>query len=201
MVAQRLLHALTLSVLPLTAMAGNGLVPPAADTLWPRWHARIAVQGAQTSTHSISSLAEGRSSLLGLQGGALLGDYHFAQRWFGVFRASGGLLMGVHGGAPVLSADIGTRLGLTVLRGESQAPLPGAYASDSTDTVPYLGVGFSSDLWKNALSVTADLGLVASQPSAALGVGRALFGNQGMERAMREMRIAPLLQLGVRYAF
>jgi hypothetical protein len=199
--AQRLVQALILGVSPLTVLAGTGLVPPAADALWPRWHARIAVQGAQTASRSLSTLVEGASNPVGLQGGALLGDYHFARPWFGVFRASGGLLVGAQGGAPLLSADLGPRLGLSVLRGDSPAPVPGLYAGDSTETVPYLGVGFSSDLWKSALSVRADLGVVAAQPSAALGVGRALFGNQGVERAMREMRIAPLLQLGIRYAF
>lgn len=201
MIAQRLLHALVLCVSPLTAVAASGLVPPEADVLWPRWHARIAVQGAQISARSLSSLVEGGSAPLGLQGAALLGDYHFAQPGFGVFRASGGLLMGAQGGAPLLSAPIGPRLGVSVLRGDVQAPLPGGYASESADAVPYLGVGFASGPWNGALSVNADLGLVAGQPSAALGVGRALFGNQGMERALREMRIAPLLQLGIRYAF
>lgn len=199
--SSRLLHALILWASPLVAAAATGLVPPEPDVLWPRWHARIAVQAGQTTAHSLSSLVDGRSTPLGLQGAALLGDYHFAQPWFGVFRASGGLLIGAQGGAPLLSAPIGPRLGVSVLRGEALAPLQFGSASENSDTVPYVGLGFASSPWKGALSVTADLGLVAGQPSAAGDVGRALFGNQGMERALREMRIAPLLQLGVRYAF
>jgi hypothetical protein len=32
-------------------------------------------------------------------------------------------------------------------------------------------------------------------------VSRAVFGNQAMDNALRELRLSPLLQLGVRYAF
>ena len=33
------------------------------------------------------------------------------------------------------------------------------------------------------------------------GVGRAVFGNQGMEGALRDLRLSPVLQLGVSYTF
>ena len=32
-------------------------------------------------------------------------------------------------------------------------------------------------------------------------LGQALLGNQGMERALRDLRLAPVFQLGVRYTF
>jgi hypothetical protein len=51
------------------------------------------------------------------------------------------------------------------------------------------------------LSITADLGWVAERPGAAGQVGRALFGNQGMDSALRDLRVSPVLQLGMRYTF
>jgi hypothetical protein len=62
-------------------------------------------------------------------------------------------------------------------------------------------LGFSGAAGLVGLSLNADLGLVAGRPEAAAGLGRALFGNQGMERSLRELRLAPVMQLGVRYSF
>jgi hypothetical protein len=49
--------------------------------------------------------------------------------------------------------------------------------------------------------LSAELGLVAERPSAVGGFGRALLGTQEMDLAVREMRLAPVLQFGLRYAF
>jgi len=185
------------AAVPLAAAAANGLVAPPADTLWPQWQARIGVQTASASPLGMSRLLDGGANPRSWQGGALLGDYYFATPSFGGFRASGGLMFGNTGGAPLLSAALGSRLGLTV-QGSGNAATPGA---DSPGTVPYLGLGFTSTAWWNALSVSADLGWVAEQPSAAGGVGRALFGNQGKDKAWRELRLSPVLQVGLRYSF
>jgi hypothetical protein len=70
----------------------------------------------------------------------------------------------------------------------------GGWGSESAWSQPYLGLGFTSATLLEGLSVTADLGWVSAQP-------RALFGDQGTRQALREMRIAPVMQLGLRYAF
>lgn len=70
----------------------------------------------------------------------------------------------------------------------------GGWGSESTWSQPYLGVGFTSATLLEGLSVTADLGWVSAQP-------RALFGDQATRQALREMRIAPVMQLGLRYSF
>ena len=186
-----------LAAMPLAATAANGLVAPPADRLWPQWQARIGMQTASASPLGLSRLLEGGATPRSWQGGALLGDYYFAMPSFGGFRASGGLMFGSTGGAPLLSAALGSRIGLTV-QGTGNAATPGA---DSPGTVPYVGLGFTSTAWWNALSVSADLGWVAEQPSAAASVGRALFGNQGKDNAWRELRLSPVLQVGLRYAF
>jgi hypothetical protein len=107
-------------------------------------------------------------------------------------------MTGALGGTPLASANAGARLGLAIASGGAATTAPG---TESAGTVPYLGLGFTSGAWRNALAITADFGLVAERPAAAGNVGRAIFGNQGMESALRELRVSPVLQLGVRYAF
>lgn len=181
----------------LPALAQDGLVAPKIDWLWPQVQARITVQTAALSPLSTTSLARDPSSLplRGIQSGGLFGDYTFATEGFGSFRASGGLLLGHLGGAPWRSTGIGGRLGIAVLDGGAAA------ASAEPATVPYLGLGYNSPTLWTGFSLSADLGLVAGHPSGLSGFGRALLGNQAMDLAVREMRLAPVLQLGVRYEF
>jgi hypothetical protein len=138
------------------------------------------------------------ASTRGLQGGAVLGDYYFATPSFGAFRASGGLMVGVQGGAPLSAATPGGKFGLAV---SSLGGTGLAIASDSPAAMPYLGLGFTGSPWHSSLALTADLGLVAERPGAAGNVGRAVFGNQGLDGALRELRLSPVLQLGVSVQF
>lgn len=192
--ARTLSLALTGAVVSATALAADGLLPPAADALWPQWQARVAVQTAGSLPLTLSGLHDGSAAPRGLQGGSVLGDYYFATPWFGSFRASGGLLVGSQAGAPAASAMAGSRLSLAL--NSSSVPLlaPGA---DGPGTVTYLGLGYSSPIGRSSLAVTADVGMVTEH----LGTGRALFGNQARDSALRELRVSPLLQLGVRYTF
>jgi hypothetical protein len=175
--------------------AQDGITAPAAGWLWPQIQARITLQTAALSPLAASSLAHpvDGSAPRGLTGGGVFGDYVFARPSYGSFRATSGLLLGQAAGAPVLSTGVGSRLDLTLLDGAAQS----AAAFDGT-TMPYLGFGYSSPALWGGLSVSADLGLAAGRLS---GVGRALAGQQAWDQAVREMRLTPLLQLGVRYAF
>jgi len=184
-----------LGLLPLVAAAGEGLAAPAAETLWPQWRARIAVQTTALSPLAGASLLDGGSSPRPLQGASVLGDYVFAVPWFGSFRASGGLLFGNVSGAPLSSATAGPRLGLSVQGGAAAA-----WGPDGGSTLPYLGLGFSSAAWLPSLSLSADLGWVAGQSSALAGGGRPLFGNPN-GAGWRELRVSPVVQLGLHYAF
>ena len=178
--------------------AADGLVAPSAETLWPRWQARIAVQAATVSPLAMSSLIDGANSQRGVRGGALFGDYYFATPSFGSFRASGGVISGSLAGLPLASASSGGLLGLSV--NSIAAPL-NTVGADTAGTTPYLGLGFTGAPWRNGLSISADIGLVAEHPTSALGVGRAVFGSQAMDNAVRDLRLSPLFQLGVHYAF
>ncbi len=191
--------------------AGQGLTAPQPDVWWPQWQARLSLQTAPLASallYTDGSTQAGLSPQRGVRGGALLGDYYFARPLMGQLRASGGLMFGPLGGAPqgfasspfsVPGSALPTRLGLSLLG--SATPASRWPASEGTETVPYVGLGYSGSWWGDSLSLTADLGMVSERPTAAGNVGRAVFGNQGMNQALRDLRLSPVLQLGMRYAF
>jgi hypothetical protein len=74
-------------------------------------------------------------------------------------------------------------------------------SADNVSTVPYLGIGYSEVSLKTRWGFWADIGLVVQSPGSALGVGRVLSGTQGVDELMRELRMAPMVQLGVSYSF
>jgi hypothetical protein len=197
---RKMIRVLGLGLTGLTtgACVAQGLSLPAAEALWPQWQARITLLTGGGAALALAPLSESGAAPTGLRGGALVGDYVFATPAFGRFRASGGVLSGHLGGLPLASMPAGQRLGVDVQRGV--APLWGP-ASEAPAALPYIGLGFSGAVGLVGLSLTADLGLVAERPEAAAGLGRALFGNQGMERSLRELHLAPVMQLGVRYTF
>ena len=108
---------------------------------------------------------------------SLHGDYYF--RGFGVGKSAG-----VAGGFRATSGLVPST-GTTVL----------------VANLPYVGVGFSGIALDSGLAFSADVGLVADRPSDAPGSGRALFGPQPLDAAVRNLRLTPLLQIGMRYAF
>ena len=192
--------ALCLGLLAGGAWAADGLRAPAAETLWPQWQARLSLQAGVVSPLALTPLGDGAPTQRGVQGAALLGDYYFVtSSWLGGFRASGGLLVGSQGGVPLFNATAGGRWGLAVNSGGSAL---GYGPSDAGTAATYLGLGYTSPRWQHSgLALTADLGVAAERPGAAVGVGRALFGNQGSDQALREMRLSPMLQVGLRYSF
>jgi hypothetical protein len=174
------------------------LAAPTADLLWPHWQARITLQSASVSSVSLQGLADTGGMQRTFQGGGIFGDYYFANRSFGSFRASGGLMAGAIGGAPLAVTAPGPRLGLSL--SGSNLPLAGV-GLESLTTVPYLGLGFTGTRWLDGLSVTADIGIVAEHGPLAGGSRVAVFGSQAMDNAVRELRLSPVMQLGVRYTF
>jgi hypothetical protein len=191
------------------AWSANGLQPPTAESVWPQWQARLAVTVRPALTAPLGdSPVQDRQVLLfpsarGLQAASLLGDYYFATPSFGSFRASGGVRVGAanglaldYGASPVASNPTNWSLALN-----NSASSKAAALSDASNTTTYLGLGFSGAAWRSSLAFSADLGLLAERPGGAASAGRALLGNQGLENALREFRLSPLFQLGVRYTF
>jgi hypothetical protein len=181
-------------------LAAQGLQPPHAEDVWPQWQARVTLSMATWSPVRLTpDPSYGRPSL---QSGALYGDYYFDVPGLrlsstGGLRATGGLVVGTRGLAPT-GASLLRPNGAVGLSMQSALPTNG---DPGADTVPYLGLGYTGLAAKGGWGFTADLGLVAENPGGAGRVGRALFGNQSLDGAMRDMRFTPVIQVGVSYAF
>jgi hypothetical protein len=74
--------------------------------------------------------------------------------------------------------------------------------ADSSLTLPYVGVGYSNR-WStgpstglSALGISADFGLMAASPRSAVRLGQ-----QALDDTLRDLRLAPMLQLGVSYTY
>lgn len=186
MIIRPALMSITLSLLAGTAAAADGLVAPDGKDLWPQWQARITVSTSTLAPVSLTDPATPQRNAQQL--GALLGDYYFnvpglrLPASVGGLRATGGLLANTHG----------LSLG------------PGAWLRDGSSADPavaYLGLGYTGQAAKGGWGISADLGLAAEGAGGASRLGRALFGNQGFDNTNRELRLSPVLQLGVSYAF
>ena len=66
---------------------------------------------------------------------------------------------------------------------------------------PYLGFGYSALSAKSGWSFSADLGVMSLSPGGVVRFGRAGNGNQGFDDLVRDLRLAPVLQLGISYSF
>lgn len=186
---------------PAVAVANQGLVPQAGEWVWPQVQARITLQtaalaqGGLFATGGLGRLADPAAAQRGVQGGAVLGDYVFASPAFGNFRATSGVLLGAQGGVPTGQGASSARLSVSVLEGS--APANG----EGPATMPYLGLGYSTPAVWRSFYLSADLGVVAGRPAGIAGLGRAVLGSQAKDAAMRDLRLAPMLQLGMRYSF
>jgi hypothetical protein len=194
-----------LALVSTAAPAAEGDSPyPGTDQIsWSRWQGRLSLGTPSTPWRLGADYPAAK-----LSSASLMGDYYFSRslvgpRQLGGFRATSGLIFGprsmlgtaqpgfVGGGA----FSIGSRA-----IGQAAMPLGGDPAAD-TATVPYLGVGYTNLSVRSGWSFNADLGLMAQGSGNAGRLGRSLYGGQNLDDAVREMRMTPLLQLGVSYAF
>lgn len=157
---------------------------------WPRWHARVGVVGP--SARSDLSLLAATPRLYGAQ---VLGDYYFAGPGFGAgrvaggFRATSGLLLGGRTAA-LGAAALPSPTGLSFTRSWADP------STEASSTVPYVGIGYTGLSVRGGWGFTADVGLMA------LGGGlRVPMQGSGFDDALRDLRLAPVLQLGVSYSF
>lgn len=184
------------------AFAQSGLRVGESDMAWPRWQARIGLASASLGgSTSLVSASPWAGSGLQLRSAQVLGDYYFSgsgllprHAWGGGFRATSGLLIGSHGVAPAAPAR-GAGLSLSMARSSA------AQVGEDGGAVPYVGVGYTG-LSHKGFSFTADLGLVAARSTpGGLRAGRALSGAQSIDDLVRDLRLEPVLQMGVSYSF
>ncbi len=128
---------------------------------------------------------------------SLLGDYYLTgalgHRSAGGIRATSGVLLGPRA----------TLWGSLPSGGLFQVDRrPGAPdAAGENHTVPYLGVGYTGLSLRGGWGLSVDLGLMALHPRSATQLGGVLTGSQSLDNTLRELRLSPILQLGVSYSF
>lgn len=190
------------------AAYGDGLAP----TL-PRLQGRVRL-GMSASTLDLSPLAAaGADARVNLSGASVLGDYYFGNRVatrdgdVAGFRATTGVYVGSRAGLWGGPASFAPGTAALIVERQSFSLAAPAWIDDATNndrassTVPYIGLGYSSGSLKGGFSYSADLGLMALNPGNALRLGRA-FGNvQSLDDLLRDLRFAPVVQVGVSYSF
>jgi hypothetical protein len=202
--------ALLVGVTTASAAAGQGegLVPTQAN-LWPRWQGRLVLDARPTPLQPDVFSVD--SSGLKISGAGLLGDYYFARSLRGVgsgggFRATSGVFLGAHAaGTPLSTAPavgLAGRAFNVDRRSLGSLSLPTSAESNADNSaIPYLGVGYTGMAGRGGWGFSADFGLMALGPGSAVKLGRVFTGNQSLDGALRDMRLSPLLQLGISYSF
>ena len=195
--------ALGVAVQWAAAQTGSGLAVSDDAPGWARWQARIAINSSTPLWRS--DLARGDAAGLKVQGLGLIGDYYFARlplgsHGAGGFRASSGVLLG--SGAPLWAAQApggSSQFGLGRRNLSLLSALPGADPALDSSTVPYVGVGYSGLTGRGGWGFAADVGVMALHGDS-VRFGR-LSGAQSLDDLLRDLRLTPVLQLGVSYSF
>lgn len=195
--------ALTMSAGGNAWALGDGLVPSGA-TLWPRWQGRLALGTYSPAAHPDTMNIDGQGLKIG--GASLLSDYYFSRTLRGIgsasgFRATSGLFIGTRSTSLLLgtaSASLGGRpfnvdrrtVGIWGMSNTADSNVDQA-------AVPYVGLGYTGLAGRGKWGFTADLGVMALKPDSAVKLGH----GASLDDALRDMRLSPLLQLGVTYSF
>lgn len=183
---------------------GDGLSPAIDQIPWARFQSRV-VAGASPGWRA--SLAPGERRGLQATSLGVLGDVYFGsptaarEQTPSGFRATSGVLVGPRN--PLWGATASTLSGNDRrVFGASAPPAIGqADASPDTATIPYLGIGYSALPARSGWRFSADLGVVSQSPSNAVRLGRVFSSPQSLDDVVRDMRLSPLIHLGVSYSF
>ena len=163
---------------PLMVMA-DGLTAPAGGLGGAGWQARMEFDTSLPSQlGSLSGFASMTPS--GLQTARLLGDYPLEALRFSEtsnLRVTSGLLLNQRFG-PLGNAD-----------------------GDSRNAWPYLGLGLSGNGARGDWGFQADFGLAAQSLGATMRLGRVLNGGLSVGDAVRDLRLQPVVRLGMNYSF
>ena len=165
---------LGLSALPAFS-AGNGLTAPPEALGQTRWHARIEVETAP-AYGQWAGQPLGQASVVQMT--RFLSDYHLDTLKFGQTS------------------------GLRLTSGVLLNPRTSALGVDNPRSAwPYLGIGYAGTGLKGDWGFSADVGLAAQNPGAVGQIGRAFNGDMAFSDALRQLRLQPVVRLGVSYKF
>ena len=182
---------------------GTGLAPNTEP--WARWQGRLSFGTAAPAWRAgwaDFNTAGRKPSRLSLMGDYYLSAPLIAMGSAGGLRATSGVILGPRN-QPWLGQAVGAGSSFS-LSSRFFGPTAMPYTTDpagDTATLPYLGLGYTGLSARSGWSFSADLGLVAHSPGNASRLGRALGGGQSLDEAVRDLRLAPLFQMGVSYSF
>lgn len=145
---------------------------------------------------------------------SLLGDYYFSPR--GGLRATGGVILGSRSMLWAAQPSFGPHGMLAPFAAERRSfslanPALGGDAGDAgPNAVPYVGMGYSGRFSsyrsgglgaRGSWGFSADVGVAALSPRSAVQLGRVVNGQQNLDEFLRDLKLAPMVQLGVSYTF
>lgn len=166
---------------PAAAGGGSGLVLPTLDAL--QWRLRFEFDPASTLRRSLSTAWAVEQAPLS---GRLTGEYPIDALRFG---QTGGLRL-------TSGVLVTLRRPATFTPGSTYA----AAADDGHSVLqPYAGIGYSTgddSVW----AFRAELGLAAQNPGAVARFGR-FSGNFSLGDTVRDLRLQPMIRLGMHYEF
>lgn len=132
---------------------------------------------------------------------SLLGDYYMSgprSARAGGLRATSGLMAGPRSS---MWGSLSSGSGLHVERRPGVSSFLLGDTDSAQQTVPYLGIGYTGLSLRDGWGVSVDVGLMALRPRQAGQIGSVLNGTQGFDSMLRDMRLSPILQLGISYSF
>lgn len=193
MATMRTLAVVCVAWTGLAAQADGGL-QVGAEKAWPRWQARIGLELSPAWRAELAPAGSMRSA-------QLLGDVYLsgpgfgAGRFVGGLRASGGVLLG---GSALPASTLRPALGQALSVNVSRTLAPAALADEAGEPAAgYLGLGYSSLSVRGGWGFSADVGVMTGSGLRSSRLGEAYR----LDDAMRELRLRPVMQLGVSYAF
>lgn len=194
--------ALAATVAP-GGVGAEGLRADADNVPWARWQGRVAFGVAAGPWRGAF---DDRPTALGSL--SLMGDYYFfrsldAGGIANGFRATSGLVVGPRSGLWTGRPSLAPMRGWSVDRrlfGSTVTTPYGLETTSDTATLPYVGIGYSGLSLRGGWAVSADVGVVALAPAAAVKLGRG-GGAPALDELLRELRLSPVIQLGVSYSF
>jgi len=186
------------------AIEGDGLTPRFDSAQWPRLQGRLSL--GTTASALRADPTHPSSNSITLSGVSLLGDYYFSRSPLrlghsGGFRATSGIFVGSRSLSLLSTTPSSLGRSFSVERRNFGLTAPTDSSSQESTAVPYLGVGYTGLSLKGGWGFSADVGLMARSPGSAVKLGRVFSGTQSLDDLLREMRLSPLVQVGVSYSF
>jgi hypothetical protein len=74
-------------------------------------------------------------------------------------------------------------------------------ATTGSNNTPYVGIGYTGLGGKGNWGFSADLGIISLSPGSIVRLGRVFNGSQNLDDMVRDLRFAPVVQLGISYSF